>query len=113
MLANPVLSADEIAIIDENDDLLKKGALGLISLMLSGHTVNPQLKLDKSIKIDQMNHLGFKLWSYKCEDTPSDSRRLIFTNENKADLVFNVQVNGDFEIIKSKTNSGAKHPMAT
>ena len=52
MLANPVLSADEIAIIDENDDLLKKGALGLISLMLSGHTVNPQLKLDKSIKID-------------------------------------------------------------
>ena len=34
LLCNPVLSSDEIQILDENDDLLKKGALGLISLTL-------------------------------------------------------------------------------
>jgi len=33
-------------------------------------------------------------------------------NETKADLIFNVSTEGAFEIIASKTNSGATHPLA-
>jgi hypothetical protein len=28
-------------------------------------------------------------------------------------LVFNLNINGPFEIVKTKTNSGAVHPMST
>lgn len=38
-------------------------------------------------------------------------KKLTFSNDTKADLTFNFSVNGPFEIVKSKTNSGAKHPM--
>jgi len=40
-------------------------------------------------------------------------KKLTFSNDTKADLTFNFSVQGPFEIVKSKTNSGAKHPMAT
>jgi len=40
-------------------------------------------------------------------------KKLTFSNDTKADLTFNFTVQGPFEIVKSKTNSGAKHPMAT
>ena len=39
-------------------------------------------------------------------------KKLTFSNDTKADLTFNFNVQGPFEIVKSKTNSGAKHPMA-
>lgn len=37
---------------------------------------------------------------------------LTFTNESKADLTFNLNINGPFEIVKTKTNSGAVHPLS-
>lgn len=40
-------------------------------------------------------------------------KKLTLSNDTKADLTFNFGVTGPFEIVKSKTNSGAKHPMAT
>ena len=38
---------------------------------------------------------------------------MTFSNDTKADLTFNFTVNGPFDIVKSKTNSGAKHPLAS
>ena len=37
---------------------------------------------------------------------------MTFTNESKADLTFNLNINGPFEIVKTKTNSGAVHPLS-
>jgi len=37
---------------------------------------------------------------------------LTFTNESKADLTFNLNITGPFEIVKTKTNSGAVHPLS-
>jgi len=34
-------------------------------------------------------------------------------NETKADLIFNVGVEGPFEVVATKTNSGARHPLAS
>jgi len=41
------------------------------------------------------------------------TKKLTFSNDTKADLTFNFSVSGPFDIVKSKTNSGAKHPMAS
>ncbi len=38
---------------------------------------------------------------------------ITYTNESKADLNFNLSVTGPFEIVKTKSNTGAKHPLAT
>ena len=37
---------------------------------------------------------------------------MTFTNDSKADLTFNLSLNGPFEIVKTKTNSGAVHPLS-
>lgn len=55
----------------------------------------------------------FKYWSYRgCEEAPSSIQRVIYINETKSDLVFNLITDGPFEIIKTKTNTNAKHPNA-
>ena len=46
------------------------------------------------------------------EDAPSQSKKVTYYNETKADLTFNLNVNGPFEIVKTKSNTGAKHPLA-
>ena len=58
----------------------------------------------KQIKINK--------WAVPVEEAPNVIKKLTFSNDTKADLTFNFSVNGPFEIVKSKTNSGAKHPMA-
>lgn len=43
---------------------------------------------------------------------PKKISKLCFTNESKADLTFNLNISGPFEIVRTKTNSGAVHPLA-
>ena len=57
--------------------------------------------------------IAIKKWAVTTEDSPNVIKKLTFSNDTKADLTFNFSVQGPFEIVKSKTNSGAKHPMAT
>lgn len=65
------------------------------------------------MKMDHQNHLRFKYWSIVSPDAPPRTQKLTFTNNSKADLTFNMSMNGPFEIVKSKTNSGATHPLST
>ena len=54
-----------------------------------------------------------KKWAVADEDAPNVIQKLTFSNDTKADMTFNFQTSGPFEIIKSKSNTGAKHPLAT
>ena len=57
--------------------------------------------------------MRLKYWSVAGEEgAPKKVQKLTFTNDSKADLVFNLNINGPFEIIKTKTNSGAAHPLS-
>jgi len=62
--------------------------------------------------MDGQNHMRLKYWSVNSEDAPPKIQKLTFTNDSKADLTFNLNINGPFEIVKTKTNSGAVHPLA-
>lgn len=54
-----------------------------------------------------------KYWSVPNEEgAPKKIQKLTFTNDSKADLTFNLNINGPFEIVRTKTNSGAVHPMS-
>lgn len=63
MMATPELSKDELELAEDGDEFLKKGALGIISLNLSGETIDPILTIDKKSRSDGENHLNFKYWS--------------------------------------------------
>ena len=39
-------------------------------------------------------------------------KKLTFSNNSKADMTFNLGVSGPFEIVKTKSNTGAKHPLS-
>lgn len=114
VLASPELSQDEIEIQgDKDNDLLKKGSLGIISLILDATTIDPVLSIDRKLKMDGQNHMRLKYWSLSGDqDAPKKIQKLTFTNDSKADLTFNLNMNGPFEIVKTKTNSGASHPLA-
>lgn len=114
MMATPGLSQDEIEIADEGDEFIRKGALGIISLGLIGETLNPELTVDKRPRHDGEHHLGFKYWSVPNDpDAPSATQKVIYTNNTKADMTFNLNINGPFEIVKTKSNTGGVHPLAS
>ena len=57
--------------------------------------------------------MRLKYWSIKDEnDAPKKIQKFTYTNDSKADLTFNLKINGPFEIVKTKTNSGAVHPLS-
>lgn len=114
MLASPELSKEELEIAADGDEFQRKGALGIISLNLFAVTIPPVLTIDKKSRFDGENHLNFKYWSLPNDsDAPNAAQKIIYTNDTKADLTFNLNVTGPFEIVKSKSNTGAKHPLAT
>jgi hypothetical protein len=90
----------------------KPGSLGIIAVNLSANTIAPYLKIDKSIKMDGERHIGMKVWSTNDHNAPNHTKKLIFSNDSKADMVFNLNTTGPFEIVGSKSNTGAKHPLA-
>ena len=116
ILASPELSAEEIEIQAQGGgggtDFSKKGSLGIISLNLDANTIDPLLSIDRKHKMDGQNHMRLKYWSQQSEDAPAKIQKLTFTNTSKADLTFNLSITGPFEIVKTKTNSGAVHPLA-
>lgn len=114
VLATPQLSREEMEAADEDDkDLFRPGSLGIVSMNLNANTIMPALSLDKRCHDDGENHLSIKCWSVpKLPEAPSSVRKITFTNDGKADLSFNLSTNGPFEIVKTKSNTGAKHPLA-
>lgn len=112
LLATPQLSQDEIEMIKDPSDLPKPGSLGIISLNLSAITITPYLKIDKTVQLDGQRHIKFNVWSQQAPEAPSHTRNLTFSNDTKADMVFNLTTSGLFEIVGTKTNTGAKHPLA-
>ena len=52
LLASPELSAEEIEIADDQQDLPKKGSLGTIALKLNANTISPELSIDKSSRLE-------------------------------------------------------------
>ena len=62
-MASPELSKDELEIIDDPADLPKPGSLGIIAVNLTANTIAPQLKIDKTIKMDGERHINMKVWS--------------------------------------------------
>lgn len=128
VMASPELTAEEIEVAmgpqssneklgssqaGSNVDLTKKGSLGIIALNLEALTIDPVLSIDRKVKMDGKNHLRLKYWSVPNEpEAPKKIQKLTFTNESKADLTFNLNINGPFDIVRTKTNSGAVHPLA-
>ena len=113
ILATPKLSNDELQIAEDAAEFTKKGALGIVSFNVTGESIEPILTLDKKERIDGLHHLNFKCWSIRGEpEAPNPIQKVTFTNNNKADLIFNIQAEGPFEIYKTKTNTNAKHPSA-
>lgn len=113
LLASPELSQEEVEIADDPKDCPKKGSLGTIALKLAANTISPWLSIDKGDRLEGNKLIKINKWAVAAEDAPNIIKKLTFSNDTKADLTFNFSVNGPFEIVKSKTNSGAKHPMAT
>lgn len=65
--------------------------------------------------MDGEKHFRIKFWSTygkDCSDAPSNVTKLTFSNDSKADMTFAFDVKGPFEILKTKTNTGAMHPLA-
>lgn len=100
-------------IADDPNDLPKKGSLGNIALKLAANTISPELSIDKSNRMEGGKQIKIKKWAITSDDAPLVTKKLTFSNDTKADLTFNFTVDGPFDIVKSKTNSGAKHPMAS
>jgi len=72
------------------------------------------LTIDKKSRNDGENHMNFKYWSIPNDiDAPNATQKLIYTNNTKADLNFNLNISGPFEIAKTKSNTGAMHPLST
>lgn len=93
---------------------MRKGSLGIISLNLLAMTIKPYLVIDKKSRFDGENHLNFKYWSIpNDENAPSAIQKFTYTNNSKADYIFNLSISGSFEIVTTKSNTGAKHPLAT
>lgn len=116
VLATPYLSSEEIEASDlTEENIPKKGTLGNIALNLAAMTIDPRLHLDKSVKMDGEKHFVVKYWSSCGKDfpeAPPNVQKLTFSNDSKADMKFQFDVNGPFEIMKTKTNTGASHPLA-
>ena len=112
VIASPELAQEEIEIAGDESEQPKKGTLGIISLYFNANTISPMLSIDKSVKMDGGKHINVKKWAVADEDAPSVIQKLTFWNETKADMTFNFGVTGPFEIVKSKSNTGAKHPLA-
>jgi hypothetical protein len=49
LLATPCISTDEIELANDANDLPKPGSLGTISLNLTAETIQPYLKIDKTV----------------------------------------------------------------
>lgn len=62
--------------------------------------------------MDGQRHIKFKVWSQQAPEAPYHTRNLTFSNDTKADMVFNLSTSGPFEIVGTKSNTGAKHPLA-
>ena len=72
VIATPSLSKDELAIAEDAKDFAKKGSLGIVSFKIFGECIDPILSIDKRTRVDGLNHMSFKYWSYRGdEDTPS------------------------------------------
>jgi hypothetical protein len=77
-------------------------------------TISPKLSMDKSSQMDGDNHISVKAWSVPNEpEAPAKVKKITYTNETKADMVFNLTTSGPFDIVKTKSNTGAKHPLVT
>ena len=114
LLATPELSQEEIEIAEDKEDLPKKGTLGNIALKLSSTTIRPCLTLDKGVRLDESQMIKIKKWATTDdEDAPNVIKKLTFSNNSKADMTFNLGVDGPFQIVKTKSNTGAKHPLST
>jgi hypothetical protein len=83
-----------------------------VSLNLNAKTIRPVLSIDKKKKADGLHYMNFNQWSVVTQDSPANIKKFCFTNETMADLTFNLNVDGQFEIINTKTNSGAVHPLS-
>lgn len=58
--------------------------------------------------------MTFNYWSIPNDpDAPPATQKIIYTNNTKADMNFNLNINGPFEITKTKSNTGGVHPLAT
>jgi hypothetical protein len=112
ILAHPHIAEQEI---DSEDDEMKeavKRPLGIVSVKLTGETVEPRLVTDKKERLDEETQFVFNHWSVEDIESPDTTQKLVLKNETKANLMFNVSTEGPFELVASKTNSGAKHPLA-
>ena len=113
VIASPELAQEEIELAGgDGSEQPKKGTLGIISLNLNANTISPQLSLDKSVKMDGSKHIQMKKWAVADEEAPNVVQKLTFSNDTKADMTFNFGVSGPFELVKTKSNTGAKHPLA-
>ena len=111
-MATPAICAEEIELAKDPSDLPKPGSLGTISLNLNAQTIQPYLKIDKTIQLDGQRHIKFKVWAQQAPEAPYHTRNLTFSNDTKADMVFNLTTSGPFEIVGTKSNTGSKHPLA-
>lgn len=79
VLASPELSLEELEIQrggqaagalgeQSSSDLMKKGALGIISLNLDALTIDPVLSIDRKLKMDGQHHMRLKYWSVQGEE---------------------------------------------
>lgn len=45
------------------------------------------------MRVDNMNHLKFKYWSFiNCDEAPKNTKKIVYYNDTKSDLVFNLNL---------------------
>jgi hypothetical protein len=101
---------------DNEDDYLARDAskrdLGIVALKLFASTIEPVLTVDMKKKLDGEYYFNFYQWPVDHEEEPSPIQKICLVNETKANLIFNVNTEGPFKIVNTKTNSGSIHPLA-
>ena len=114
VLAHPQLSQEELEEEkQEEESAFAAGSLGVVSLNLQARTLEPVLSIDKRMRIEGEYFIHVQAWSTGEEGAPQPLRTFTLTNDTMADLIMNLSVEGPFEIVKTKSNTGAVHPLAT
>ena len=89
-----------------------KRSLGIVALKLFAKSIEPVLTVDMKKKLDGEYYFNFYQWPMEHEDEPSPMQKVCLVNETKANIIFNVNTDGPFKIVSTKTNSGSTHPLA-
>lgn len=81
----------------------------MIAVLLKAETIIPKLNYEKMLQFDGSVLTAFQKWSIG--DSKKDVKTLCLSNKFNTNLIFQIQVEGPFKLIKTATNSPLKYNL--